>query len=197
VKITAVVGSYRRGGIVDSAVDEILAAAKAEGAEVEKVNLLDQRVEFCANCRACTLEEGSSRGRCTIQDDVPAILDRIEASQGIVLASPMNFGTVTALMKRFIERLVCYAYWPWGTGPKPRSEQKAKRAVVVTASAAPALYGRFRTDILKLLKSVARLLGSGRVETLYVGLTRRTPDAGLTDRARARARRLGRRLARG
>lgn len=26
----------------------------------------------------------------------------------------MNFGSVTAIMKRFIERLTVYAYWPWG-----------------------------------------------------------------------------------
>ena len=74
VKVTAIVGSYRRGGIVESAADEILPTAKAQNAEVEKVHLLDRRVEFCTNCRTCTLEPGADRGRCTIADDVPAIL---------------------------------------------------------------------------------------------------------------------------
>ena len=57
----------------------------------------------------------------------------------MVLASPMNFWTVTALMKRFIERLICYSYWPWGkTRPKiAKQEGKRKRAVLVCSSAAP------------------------------------------------------------
>jgi len=194
VKITAIVGSYRRGGIVESAVDELLAAAKASGAGVEKVNLLDRRVEFCANCRNCTTEPGPDRGRCLIADDVPAILDTLEASDAFVLAAPVNFWTVTALMKRFVERTVCCGYWPWGGGPQPR-RPPTKRAIVITASAAPALMARWGTDAGKLLRRVAGLLGAKQVETLWIGLARRTPDAGLPEKARARARVLGRRLA--
>ena len=51
--VTAIVGSYRKGGIIDTAVDEILAAAEQEGAEVAKIYLIDRHVEFCRNCRAC------------------------------------------------------------------------------------------------------------------------------------------------
>ncbi len=166
--IIAIVGAYRRGGIVESAVDALLAAAAAEGAQVEKIHLLDRHVEFCTNCRACTLEPGTERGLCTLRDDIPAIFDRIDASDGLVLASPVNFWTVTALMKRFIERTVCYAHWPWGGGPKPR-RGRSKRAVVVTASAAPALLARWGTDAGKLLRRVAQLLGASQVDTLLCG----------------------------
>jgi len=194
VKITAILGSYRRGGIVESAVDELLAAAETCGAAVEKIHLLDRRVEFCANCRNCTTEPGPDRGRCLIADDVPAILDALEASDAFVLAAPVNFWTVTALMKRFIERTVCCGYWPWGGAPKPR-RSRGKRAAVITASAAPAIMARFGTNAGKLLRRVARLLGAKQVDTLWIGLARRTSDAGLPDNARARARALGRRLA--
>jgi putative NADPH-quinone reductase len=194
MKITAIVGSYRRGGIVESAVDELLAAARDAGAETEKIHLRDRHVEFCANCRHCTLEPGPDRGRCPIADDVPAILDSIQASDAFVLAAPVNFWSVTALMKRFVERTVCCGYWPWGGGPKPR-RTPMKRAVVVTASAAPALMARWGTDAGKLLRRVARLLRAKQVETLWIGLVRRTPEAGLPEKARARARAMGRRLA--
>ena len=110
MKIVAIVGSYRRGGIVESAVDALLAAAAAQGAAVEKIHLLDRHIEFCTNCRTCTLEPGGARGRCTLTDDLPALLDTVDASDGLVLAYPVNFWTVTALMKRFLERTVCYAY---------------------------------------------------------------------------------------
>jgi multimeric flavodoxin WrbA len=41
MRITAIVGSYRKGGVVDTVIDEILDAARAEGAEVAKVYLID------------------------------------------------------------------------------------------------------------------------------------------------------------
>ncbi len=193
MRVTAIVGSYRRGGIVESAVDELLAAARVQGAEVEKVNLLDRQVEFCTNCRTCTAEPGPERGRCVIADDVPAILDTLEASDVFVLASPVNFWTVTALMKRFVERTLCYGYWPWGGGPKPR-RARTRRAILILASAAPAVMARWGTDAGKLLRRVAHLLGARRVDTLWIGLARRSADAGLPARARARAQALGRRI---
>jgi putative NADPH-quinone reductase len=125
---------------------------------------------------------------------MPAILDALDASDVIVLASPLNFWTVTALMKRFIERTVCYGYWPWGRGPKPR-RSRTKRAVVVCASAAPAIVARWGTDARKLLGRIARLLGAKRVDRLWIGLARRTPEAGLPEKMRRRAARLGGQIA--
>ncbi|MCR4413083.1 MAG: flavodoxin family protein [Thermoguttaceae bacterium] len=196
MKITAVVGSYHRGGMVETAVDELLAAAQQQGAEVHKINLLDAHIEFCANCQSCTQEAGPVRGTCRLRDDMAAILDRLDASDAIVLASPMNFWTVTALMKRFIERLVCYGYWPWGAmAPKARVRRKTKRAAVVVSSAAPGWLARYFTSIVKLLKGAASLLGARRVDTLCLGLARHEPDSALSDRARAKARALGKKLA--
>lgn len=195
MRITAIVGSYHKDGIIHAAVDEILAAAAGQGAQVGKIDLLDYGVEFCRNCQACAQAEGSARGTCAIHDDMPAILDAIDASDAIVLASPMNFWSVTAIMKRFIERLICYGYWPWKMRtPKNRVTRLDKRAVVVITCAAPVILARFLTNMHKLLKSVARLLGARKVDILYIGLARHTPTSKLSDRARAKAQRLGRKL---
>lgn len=199
MKIMAIVGTYRKGGIVDSAVDEILSAAAEQGAETAKIYLIDKHIEFCMNCRTCTQQPGTERGGCVVQDDVQSILDEAEAADGLVLASPMNFGTVTAVMKRFIERLVCYAYWPWGAGaPKGRRKpDKRKRAVLVASSAAPAVLARPFTRILGLMKSSSQLLGFGRTDVLYIGLAAMGQHQRLSVRATRKARRLGKRLAGG
>ena len=44
-KVTAIVGSYRKGGIVDTVIDEILASAEEEGAETGKIYLIDKNIE--------------------------------------------------------------------------------------------------------------------------------------------------------
>lgn len=195
-KITAIVGTYRKNGVIDRAVDEILAAARANGAEVAKIHLLDKNVEFCTNCRGCTQEAGTARGRCPIEDDVSAILDEIDRSDAFVLASPMNFFTVTALMKRFIERTVCYAYWPWGNhAPKFRNARGTKYAVLVGSSACPGILARLLTPMMGLLKKVARTLGAKKTDILFIGLAAGGQHRDLSDRVKKRAERLGKKLA--
>ncbi len=196
IRVTAIVGTYRKGGVIDSAVDEILASAKAAGAEVEKICLVNHRVEFCTNCRTCTQQTGRKRGPCPTVDDMGGILDRLERSDALVLASPMNFWTVTALMKRFIERLVCYTYWPWGgLAPAAHNKRKTKRAVLVVSSAAPSLVGRLMTRIVGLLKTAAGLLGAKTVGVLWIGLAAGEAKPDIGPRARKKARRLGKKLA--
>jgi len=196
MKITAILGTYRKGGVIDAAVDEILAAAREAGAETAKIYLIDRHIEFCTNCRTCTQQEGDRRGPCPIDDDMNGLLDEIERSDAIVLASPMNFWTVTAVMKRFIERLVCYAYWPWGNmGPKVRNIPKTKRAVVVISSACPSLLARLMTRMVGLMKGCAKLLGAKKADLLFIGLAAGEPKADIGSRARKRARRLGKKLA--
>jgi len=195
VRITAILGTYVRGGIIDLAVDEILASARDEGAETNKIYLIDRDIEFCCNCRACTQKPGERRGECPKKDEMAAILDEVERSDAIILASPMNFWTVTAVMKRFIERLVCFAYWPWGRpAPKTRSTRRDKRAVVVVSCAAPAILARLRTRMSGLLKTAADLLGAKTVGMLFMGHSAMKQNQQLSARNINKARALGKRL---
>jgi len=195
LNILAIVGTYRRGGVVDTAVDAVLEAAENEGAEINKIYLLDKHIEFCANCRTCTQMPGAEPGTCVIDDDMSDLMAAIDRADALILASPMNFWTVTALMKRFIERLVCTAYWPWGAGaPQVRNKRSSKRAVIVASSAAPALMARASTHLVKLLKSVARLLGAKTIGVLFIGCAAKHEKQDIGTRARKKARRLGKKL---
>jgi multimeric flavodoxin WrbA len=196
-KIIAIVGSYRKGGIVERTVEAILQAAAEAGAETETVRLMDRRVEFCKNCRKCTQHEGPRRGVCVHDDEMADILDRIEAAHGVVLASPVNFFGVTAVMQRFIERLLCYAFWPWGKpAPALRVKDRGLRAVLVTSSAMPAALGRVFTRSLSSLKRAAQTLGAKTVGTLFVGTAALQEKQDLPRAILDRARKLGHELAR-
>jgi NAD(P)H-dependent FMN reductase len=198
LNILAIVGSYRKGGIIERTVDEILASAKQEGAVTRKITLLDKRFAFCTNCRSCTQVAGANYGVCIHHDDMSALLQEIEQADAIVLASPMNAGTVTAVMKIFIERLVCTAYWPWGApAPKARRPGKSKRAVLVASSAAPAILARLTGDVTKRLKSAATMLGAKTVGTLFIGLAAQQQHQELSKRTIHKAHKLGRKLAAG
>ena len=118
--LLAITGSYREDGIIDQAVATAAAAARRAGAEVEIVHLRNYPIEFCRNCRECTQTAGEAPGQCVIKDGMATLIQKIEAADGFVLASPTNFYTVTALFKRFMERLVVYAYWPWGAAHAPQ-----------------------------------------------------------------------------
>jgi putative NADPH-quinone reductase len=125
------------------------------------------------------------------------ILNKIESADVIVLGPPVNFGTVTAVMKKFMERSICYVYWPWGTGtPQVRRQLRTKQAVVVTSSAAPEIVARFSSNIIKLLKQAAGRLGAKKTEVLYIGLAAMEPKPAISYRIRKKAGRLGVKLAR-
>jgi FMN-dependent NADH-azoreductase len=124
-----------------------------------------------------------------------AILDEIESSDAFVLGSPMNIGTVTAIMKRFIERLVCYTYWPWGmNAPKARIKDKNKKAIIVISSAAPSILARLSTNIVKILKDAAKFLGAQTTDVLSVGLAAGEEHHDIGDRVRKKARYFGKKL---
>lgn len=193
-RILLINGSYRDDGITDQVVAEMAAAATAAGAEVEQIVLRDRPIEFCLNCRHCTQHPGSEPGQCVHEDGMGDIIAAIEAADAYVLASPTNFYSVTALFKRFLERLTVYAWWPWGR-PAPAYRKAAeKAAVLVSSSAAPGLLGRWAYGTVKQLKLAARAMGARPVGTLFTGLVAGEQDKVLPERVRRKARQLAERL---
>lgn len=198
-KIVAIVGTYRKDRVIDTAVSEVLRGAEGCGVETERIYLIDKQIEFCRNCRACTQEaDVGRRGQCVLNDDMEQILRATDEAGGIVLASPTNFYNVTAITRRFMERLVIHAYWPWRQGaPKVRDKTKDKNAVTITSTACPALIARIAMPGAKrALKTIANTLGAKVQTSLFFGMAAQTPDATLGEKDRQRAFLAGRRLAR-
>ncbi|HIJ71354.1 MAG TPA: flavodoxin family protein [Planctomycetes bacterium] len=197
-KIVAIIGSYRKGGITDTAASAVLAGAAKNGAQTQKIYLIDKHIEFCNNCRACTQQDTNGvRAACIHDDDMEDILGQIDKADGIVLASSVNFGTVTAIMKRFTERLVVYGYWPWGKpAPAYRISQTTKNAVIITSSAAPAIIGKFMfRSSRSVLKAAARCMGAKMVKSLHFGGVCLDADSQLSCKSLLKADKTGQKLA--
>ncbi len=195
-RILVINGSYRDDGITDQAVEVAVQTLKTAGAQTEVINLREYPLEFCHNCRECTQQPGEAPGRCVIDDGLNELVDKIEASDAYILAAPTNFYTVTAVFKRFMERLVTYAYWPWDRpSPAFRKDGVTKKpALLISSSAAPGFLGRWLFSSLKQLKMTARTIGARPVGTLFTGLVSQEKHQRLSPQAVAQARALAQRL---
>jgi multimeric flavodoxin WrbA len=196
IRILAINGSYRDDGITDQTVDALAQAIVAAGAKVEIILLRDYPIEFCLNCRECTQQPGTAPGKCVLQDGMQELIEKIERADGYILAAPTNFGSVTAIFKRFMERLVVYAYWPWYmNGPQYRKAQAPlKKALLVSSCAAPGLLGRIFFGTEKQLKMTAKTIGTEIVGTLFTGMIAREHHPKLPEKVRARIKGLAERV---
>ncbi len=104
VKIIAIYGSPRHDGNTAALLKQAVAGAQLEGAHVEEVFLRDYKISPCLEIYGCL-----KGGECAIQDDFQGILAKIDACDGIMLASPIFFYTVSAHTKIFMDR--CQSRW--------------------------------------------------------------------------------------
>ncbi|MCL5096267.1 MAG: flavodoxin family protein [Candidatus Omnitrophica bacterium] len=106
MNVLAINGSPRKKHNTATLLENVLAGAKANGAETGMVHLYDYSYKGCASCFACKKIGGESYGRCAQRDEMTPILDRAAEADALVLGSPMYFSTETAQMRAFRERLL-------------------------------------------------------------------------------------------
>ncbi len=191
-KILVINGSYRDNGITDQVIKAMAEELETAGAEVEIILLRDYPIEFCLNCRECTQQSGNLPGECIQHDGMHELINKIEESDSFILASPTNFGSVTAIFQRFMERLVVYAYWPWNmNAPKYRKANvPKKKALLISSCAAPGILGRWVYGTRKQLKTTAQTIGANNVGILFTGLIAKDPHHRLSEKVQATAKAL-------
>jgi multimeric flavodoxin WrbA len=99
LKILSIIGTARKGGIVNSISGEILSQAGANGHQTETVNLYDRKIEYCRGCCRC-LESG----KCIHDDDFGIVLEKSIGSDVIILGTPVYYGSVSSIMKNYFDR---------------------------------------------------------------------------------------------
>jgi len=104
LKVLGIAGSPRRGGNTDLLLAEVMKGAASRGAEVKIIILNDLKIAPCQHCDACL-----ETGRCKVEDDMQMVYGELERADRIVLASPIQFMTVTAQAKAMIDR--CQSLW--------------------------------------------------------------------------------------
>jgi multimeric flavodoxin WrbA len=106
MQVIGINGSPRKQWNTATLVAKALEGAAAQGAETELVHLYDLDFKGCTSCFACKTRGGKSYGRCAMQDGLTPLLDRIATADGLVIGSPVYFGSVTGETRSFMERLL-------------------------------------------------------------------------------------------
>jgi multimeric flavodoxin WrbA len=101
-KVIAFVGSARKRHTYN-AVRQFLDSLQSFGdVEYEIVILSDCNLETCRGCKLC-LDKGEEL--CPFKDDRDLLFEKIMTSDGVVFASPNYSFQVSAIMKKFLDRL--------------------------------------------------------------------------------------------
>ena len=103
-KILVMYGSPRRNGNTSSLLKRAVEGAREEGAQVNEIVLRDLKMSPCLEIYGC-----KKTGRCVIQDDFQAVYDQLSECDGLMLASPIFFYTVSAHTKILMDR--CQSLW--------------------------------------------------------------------------------------
>lgn len=112
----------------------------------EEIHLMKEKIPVCNGCFRCIME---GEEKCPHYDKVRAILDKIRAADGIIIACPVYAMNVTALLKNFFDH-TAYLYH--------RPEFFTKKALVVVSTA-----GAGQKDVAKYIDETLRHWGMNKV----------------------------------
>ncbi len=100
VKVLMLNGSPKAGGNTSIALAEMDRIFRAEGIETEILHVGNKEVRGCVACLAC-----KKSGRCVFDDIVNDIAPRFEASDGLVVGSPVYYASANATLVALLTRL--------------------------------------------------------------------------------------------
>jgi hypothetical protein len=104
VSVPIFIGSPRKGNTLLLAL-EAEKALRNKGISTEVIMLNDLSIAGCQACYTCKQEGNIS---CPLQDDMQMVYNLIENADGIIVATPIYFGGVTAQTKLWLDRLFPY-----------------------------------------------------------------------------------------
>ena len=100
MKVLILNGSPRVGGNTTVAVEEMERIFREEGVEVETVQVGARDIRGCIACGRC-----AETGRCVFDDIVNELAPKLEAADGLVVASPVYYANANATLVACLTRL--------------------------------------------------------------------------------------------
>ena len=100
MKVLALNGSPHKNGNTAIALGEMGRVFEEEGIEFKVVQIGNQAIRGCTACGGC-----ARTGRCVISDGVNEFALQLRDADGLVVASPVYYGSANATLIAFLDRL--------------------------------------------------------------------------------------------
>ena len=107
MKKVIILASPRANGNTDILCRTCAEAIEKNGCEAEIVSFRGKSFKSCIACNTCK----EKKGECAIKDDgLNEIIDKIKDAKGLIVASPVYFGTARGDMMSAIQRISMVSY---------------------------------------------------------------------------------------
>lgn len=126
----AILGSPHENGLTAAMLECAVRQAKKSGYTVKRLNLYQKKLSYCTGCRACTRTK-----TCIQKDDIQEIAALFRECQMVLLAAPVYWANVPAIVKNLFDRLVGTAMEE--TSTFPRARLKGKKYLLLTSCKTP------------------------------------------------------------
>lgn len=99
-KVLLLNGSPKANGCTATALQEMIKVFEEEGVETELIHIGNKDIRGCIACGTC-----SRRGKCVFDDLVNEVAPKFEAADGLVIGSPVYYGSPNGTALAFMDRL--------------------------------------------------------------------------------------------
>ena len=99
-KVLILNGSAHQHGCTAAALDEMIKVFEKEGIETELIQVGTKDIRGCVSCNKC-----SEAGKCVFNDLVNEVAPKFEEADGLVVGSPVYYGSPNGNIISFMDRL--------------------------------------------------------------------------------------------
>ena len=99
-KVLLLNGSPHGKGCTATALQEMISVFEAEAIETELIQIGNREIRGCISCGSC-----GKTGKCVFDDLVNEVAPKFEAADGLVVGSPVYYGSPNGTILSFMDRL--------------------------------------------------------------------------------------------
>ncbi|MBR7072806.1 MAG: flavodoxin family protein [Eubacterium sp.] len=99
-KVLLLNGSPHTNGCTARALNEMVEVFKSEGIETKVIEIGNKPIRGCIGCNTC-----GERGKCVFDDSVNETAPLFEEADGLVIGSPVYYGSPNGTLLAFLDRL--------------------------------------------------------------------------------------------
>ena len=99
-KVLLLNGSPKADGCTATALNEMIGVFNEEGIETEVIHVGNKDIRGCVSCGYC-----EKNGKCVVNDLVNEVAGKFEEANGLVVGSPVYYGSPNGTILSFMDRL--------------------------------------------------------------------------------------------